>query len=134
MGLSCLNCGAGIPTNEGLFFEQVMVCRNCHHIAEGLMARGLQTIHTLRQLLGMSIRQAILTRKLQFHAQRLEEGPEVDFLGELVRAVQEVRMREVQEKTCPSSTSASSTETTVPRVSIAVGQPASDSPEGSTTE
>jgi hypothetical protein len=129
-----VSCEAQIATDTGCFFEQVMVCPDCHVIAERLSTRCEQTIQMLRALYRISIRQSIINKRLQFQARHLEEAPEVDFLGELMKMVQEVRMQEAQEAQCQSSTSAPSTETTRPSVSVAVGPPSSDSPSGSTTK
>jgi hypothetical protein len=129
-----VSCGSQIDTNAGLFFEQVMVCPDCHLIASRLCLRAEKTIQMLRSLLRISIRQSIVNKKLQFHAGHMEEAPEVDFLGELMKLVQEVRQAEQEEQACPSHTSATSTGTTMPSVSIAVGPPSSDSPSGSTTK
>lgn len=135
MGLSCISCGVPIDSNAGLFFEQVMVCPDCYTIAMRLDSRGMETLAMLQTLLRTSIRQTLITKKLQFHARHMEEAPAVDFLGELMKMVQEVRMAEtLEEQGCPSHTSATSTETTTPSVSIAVGPPSSDSPSGSTTK
>ncbi len=130
-----MNCGEEISSNEACFFSRVMVCSDCNIIAKRMLQRGIQTVDMLRKLLRLSIQQAIVNKKLQFHARHLEEGPEVDFLGELMKMVEEVRMAELQEEQgCPSSTSANSMETTKLSVSIAVGPPSSDSPSGSTTK
>ncbi len=130
-----MNCGNEVSSNEACFFEQVLVCSDCNTIAQRMLLRGIKTVDMLRKLLGMSIRQALINKQLQFHARYLEEGPEVDFLSELMKMVQELRMAEFKEQQgCPSSTSVNSTETTGPRVSIVGRSPSSDSTEGSTTK
>lgn len=128
VGLPCVNCGQEVSPDEAKIFEQVFVCPECHAIAERLSARAEQTLTLMRGLLRTCLRQAILKQELQFHDRSFEDKPVIDFVGELAKMVQAVRMEEAKERGgCPpSSTSTSSTETTKPNASTADGPPSSD--------
>lgn len=131
MGLPCVNCGEEIQPDDAKIFAKVLVCSACNTLAERMLERGERTISLLKSLLELSIRQAIIDKKLQFHARSLDDETaayeDEDFLKVLMKMVQDVRMAEFQEKRgCLPPTSTPSKETTKPRVSIADGKPESD--------
>jgi hypothetical protein len=127
VGLSCVSCGKEIAENEAEFFSKVLICHDCKILADRMHLRGEQTISLLSSMLQLSIRQAILDGKLQFHARALGEPADVDFLGELSRMVQQVRYGTLLPggQRCPTPPSTSSRESTSLRVSIADGKPRS---------
>jgi len=124
-----VNCGETVDPNDAQMFSQVFVCSSCHLLATRMLQRAERSLDLLKSLAKMSIRQALLTRKLQFHARALNEPVDIDFIGELSRMVQQVKFGvELEARECSTSEMQSKVDTK-PRVSVVGGPPSSTSQE-----
>lgn len=92
MGLSCVNCGKEVGSDEAKFFAQVFVCPDCFSIAERLYVKGEKELRMMLVMLKECIRLAIVKKELQFPEQNVEDMPRKDLFAELARMAQDARL------------------------------------------
>lgn len=82
--IHCLGCGDALATNQAKLFAEVMVCADCHTVAERTLQRGQVILRRLGLLLKDTVRYALKSGKLRFPSGSVEVVSDQELLQRIV--------------------------------------------------
>lgn len=100
--LGCMNCGKATDTNNTKFFAAVLLCPDCHTMAEHFYQRCEKELRYLLTMLKESIRVALLQKQFSFQEGPAGDVPKKAVLEEILRMV-EAKNQHDKEPACPPS-------------------------------
>jgi hypothetical protein len=93
LGLPCVNCGKEVDPSEAKMFAEVLVCPDCHLIAERTYERGNKELRMMLVVLKEMIRHALIKGELQFTQQQVDDPSSEDLMKKFARLAQEVQAK-----------------------------------------
>jgi len=87
--LTCLNCNAEVPADQGQFFAAVFVCASCFSMASRLHERSMHELQMLQTMLREAIRLSLLEGRLRLSGAPDQEVSKRDVLRAIVQLAED---------------------------------------------
>lgn len=84
MVIPCVNCKKEFGVDDGLWWEKLFLCPDCHKVAERIHAQGEKRLRWMLSTLKSAIKDALIEGRLQFSTPEEQgEAGESRFLHQL---------------------------------------------------
>ena len=88
MEVPCVNCKKPFATDQGMWWERLFLCPDCHRVAVRIHEQGERRLRWMLSTLKAAIKDALLEGRLQFSTPEEQEGEDKRFLLQLQQLAQ----------------------------------------------